>query len=496
VTEAWYQRLNTRGVTITIEPIHADEPKVKRKRKRKRKAPSGRRSYASDTQRKACGRQNIAVVNAMFDNLPAATKAHFASLDAAARQAEAGGNSQPFGPPPYVLSRERCREAVQRRGDQLRVAIMDALATGRSLDPWAVIPDSLRPTKPVNVCGEFGDGMDALKAYRSASRSLVSQFNAELNATVRKLLSDYNAKPALNDNARETVARAFGVDPSDASFTVLPPLNPRSVNVRWHGSGTRELAKRVCELDLQHSTAAALHRSANSMWAATHEVINVAELPKLSKVPRVESRSWQYGFDVESRDGVAVDMIRHAWEAVVKRRFPKGSKLRSDLAACEIVVAFVGTRGDVSDLAAGAGLGPDAHTANADAPTTDFLFHLINRHCLSPWEANFMQLSSAEDPRSNHFISIDVYSGQRDAYELFQELAFGGQGDGLRIQWSTVFFRLMKRDFAVAQTLPDLHGAMRLFDEGDASGVFSFWLGPPGDDDVADFKRRSAADKP
>jgi hypothetical protein len=469
------------------------------KRKRKGKLPSGRRSFASREGRQVKGTQpNFAVINAMFDALPAETRAYFSSLDVAAEAAEAAGVARPFGPSPHELSAERARKAATDRRQQIAAAILVALGSDQKLAFAEVVPASLFPTRPVNVCGEFGDSIADLRAYHTAVRQLQSAFHQEVDVVVRKLLSAYNEDPLLNDGARAEVADAFGVSVTDPCFQVLPPLHPTSINVRWHGHGTRDLAEGLCGIHLKTTPGLVLSRCVADAWTQRHVTINVAALPKLGEVPQVASRSWKQHADLLGREGVLTGVMRHAWERVVKKQFPAKSALRTDLQRCEILTAFVGVR-DVVPAAAVAADEAIDHSAPEDASRKEeFMYTLINRHSLSPWEGTFMQCISTHDPRgdNDHFISFEVCNKQLDCFEMFDAVARGGPGDGVNMKWCTVFFRLMKRGQAVAQITADLHGAERMFDSGGASGAFEFWGGDPDPDDVESFKRHSTHPSP
>jgi hypothetical protein len=433
-------------------------------------------------------------MNALFDALPAATKAYYHTLDAAATAAEATGASKPFGPTTCNLSRDRAKALAQRSREKIRAAIVAAFEADAPMTATAVIPADMRPTKPANVCGEFGDSIDDLKAFVASERSLMMMFKSELASVTAKYLKDYDANPQLNDGARGAVAAAFGVAEDDACFTILPPLSQQSVNVRWHGSGTRAAARRLCNRGLQTLPGQALQRSVVDIWDTKHKTINVATLPKLGQVPPNVTRSWQKNVNLNSHEGVIADMMRAAYVSVEKRLFPPKSAHRTALASCEIICVFVGVRAVVADVLPAGGVEAMAEGLDgpAGAATDDFVPVLINRHCLSPWEPTFMQLLTATDPRdaANHYISVDVYGKQLDAYEAFSGLAFGFLGDGFRMTWSAVFFKLMKRQLAVDSVVPDLQGAERLFDDGDSNGTFDFWNGKPDEEEVAAFKRR------
>jgi hypothetical protein len=473
--------------------LHADPTPPTRKRKRKRKrraAPSGRASFRSSEMRGSSGRADFAVINAMFESLPHASKAYFQALDASAATARDAGVKNPFGPTPFELTAERARAVTRERRKVMTAAIMDALANDKPVCSRALVPADMRPPKPLNKCGEFGDTLDDLKAYIAAERSLHSQFDGEARTAVRDLLRQYNTDPQLNDDARRVVASGFGLSEDDQSFTIVPPLHPKSINVRWRPHGVRDQAQAACSIDNRTMPGMTLAKCIDSSWGDLHKVYDVGGLPKLGVVPPIATRSWAKNHPLHSPNGVIVDMMRQQWDAIVKKRFPPKSNLRSDLAACYIIVSFVGTRTELPpSMDADSADGP--HTLGSDIDREEFVLMLVNRHCLSPWEAHFMQLMSERDPRAHHFISFDVFQRQQDAWQMFDTLAFGGHGDGARMTWSTTFLKLMERPNPVAELQPDVHGAERLFDSDDTCGVFPFWGGMPSDSEIDTFKRRT-----
>ena len=65
------------------------------------------------------------------------------------------------------------------------------------------------PPTPTDTCDEFGDTVDDINAFPTATNSRVSQYHAALDSIVNDLLMAYNDNPELNDGAREDVAAAF-----------------------------------------------------------------------------------------------------------------------------------------------------------------------------------------------------------------------------------------------------------------------------------------------
>jgi hypothetical protein len=383
-------------------------------------------------------------------------------------------------PSPWGLACERERQRAETERQQLVTTIKRSIVdTGRLPSPSL---NDLQRISRETLCS-LGSSLGTLKEALRAYNSHGSRIRVQGALVQRDALRRYAKTHA---GAATDFAETMGCDAKD--FVVLPPLDPSSVNLSWHPVDAMSKAKKVASADAAKSKhLAETQACVSNMWKTMHLPVVHDQCPAVPKhVPRLLSRCYDLGCHVcdAEEGGVELDMVRCRFEAVFRQNFPAGSAVRRDLKGRWVCVAITTENVLLDGLAAASG-----EDGEGDAPAVlkpPIWAHIIDVN-LNTFSAHFLDIVS-ESSVAAETISFTATDLTLDRFQLMIN-AIANMAD-IDKRLCCTFFKLIASGPMMAELIPALQCATRLFPDAADGGKFCFWNGRASEAELTDFSMK------